>query len=102
MKKRRIIASDPAQGVTIISSSRYKEPIRIPTMSDFLEILRTADRLANSSNVQISSSWERYRAMIYLAADSGMRPQEYIALPPRGLHDNGVEIVQALECHRPT
>lgn len=97
MKSRRILRHDPAETVTITGNSRYKEPVRIPTVSDFLTILRTADRLANSKNEQIASTWQRYRPMIYLAADSGMRPQEYLALPPQALLENGVNVIQALD-----
>ena len=60
-------------------------------------ILTTCDRLANSKNQTIAKAWERYRAMIYLAADSGMRPQEYIALPIPGLLQNGVRVIQAVD-----
>jgi integrase len=35
--------------------------------------------------------------MIYLAADSGMRPQEYLALPIDDLLEQGVRITQALD-----
>lgn len=97
MKARRIISRDAAESVRITSNSRYKEPVQIPTVQEFLSILRAADRLANSKNDQIAKTWERYRPMILLAADSGMRPQEYLALPPAGLLDNGVNVIQALD-----
>lgn len=74
MKSRRIIGSDPAENVTVSTGSRYKEPVQIPSVQDFLTILRATDRLANSKNEQIAKTWARYRPMIYLAADSGMRP----------------------------
>jgi integrase len=35
--------------------------------------------------------------MLYLAVDSGMRPQEYLVLPRSALKDTGVEIDRALE-----
>jgi integrase len=35
--------------------------------------------------------------MIYLAAESGMRPQEYIALPVAGLGETGIRVIQALD-----
>lgn len=97
LKDRRIITRDPAENVTVASGSRYREPVQIPSVPEFLEILRAADRLANSRNEQIQKTWERYRPMIYLAADSGMRPQEYLALPPQGLLQNGVNVIQALD-----
>lgn len=101
MRRRGIIAEDPAQNVTIRENSRHKEPVRIPSIEEFQNILRTADRLANSKNNEIASAWERYRPMIYLAADSGMRPQEYLVLPTTALEDNGVKVLQALDsCHR--
>lgn len=97
MKARRVIKRDPVENVTISTNSRYKEPVEIPSVDEFLAILRAADNLANSKNEQIARTWARYRPMIYLAADSGMRPQEYLALPPKGLLDTGVNIVQALD-----
>lgn len=97
MKGRRIINRDPAENVTVSNGSRHKEPVRIPSVEEFLAILNAADALANSRNEQIAKTWARYRAMIYLAADSGMRPQEYLALPPRGLLETGVNVVQALD-----
>lgn len=97
MKDRRILRRDPAENVAITGNSRYKEPVRIPSVPDFLTILRAADKLANSKNKQIAETWERYRPMIYLAADSGMRPQEYLALPPQALLENGVNVIQALD-----
>jgi integrase len=35
--------------------------------------------------------------MIYLAADSGMRPQEYLVLPVADLLEQGVRVTQALD-----
>jgi integrase len=97
MHKRRIIAEDPAAEVTIAADSRYREPVEIPTVQELQTILRTADRLANSKNRDIAAAWERYRPMIYLAADSGLRPQEYLALPPVALLERGVNVQQALD-----
>lgn len=97
MQKRGIIADDPAADVTISTDSRYKEPVEIPTVRELQLILRTADKLANSSNNELAAAWERYRPMIYLAADSGMRPQEYLALPPGALLDRGINVTQALD-----
>lgn len=97
MQKRGIIVDDPAAEVTIRTDSRYKEPVEIPTVRELQLILQTADRLSNNSNNEIAAAWERYRPMIYLAADSGMRPQEYLALPPTALLERGVNVVQALD-----
>jgi integrase len=60
-------------------------------------MLQAADHLANHKNLQIAKPWARYRPMIYLAADSGMRPQEYLALPLADLLEQGVRITQALD-----
>ena len=35
--------------------------------------------------------------MLYLAADSGMRPQEYIVVPHKNVTDKGVQVDRALE-----
>jgi integrase len=96
MNEQGVIAHDPVRTVTIHGDSRYDEPVLIPSLDEVRLILATTDRLANSSNPQIASAWERYRPMIYLAADSGMRPQEYLVLPEAGLRENGVAVIQAL------
>lgn len=97
MKRRGIIGDDPAQSVSIRVNGRHKEPVKIPTISEMQEILRAADRLANSKIPELARAWERYRPMIYLAADSGMRPQEYLVLPLGALEERGVRVVQALD-----
>lgn len=91
-----IIIADPASGISI-QESRYKQPVAIPSVEEMQMILKTCDRLANSKNNEIAAAWERYRPMIYLAAESGMRPQEYIVLPVTGLGDNGIRVIQALD-----
>lgn len=97
MKRRGIITADPAENITLRTSARLKEPVSIPSVAEMQEILRAADRLANSKNNEISAAWERYRPMIYLAADSGMRPQEYLVLPISAMDDRGVRVTQALD-----
>lgn len=97
MRRRGIISEDPAQYVTIQTDSRHKEPVKIPSIAELRSILEAADRLANSKNNEIAAAWERYRPIVYLAADSGMRPQEYLVLPTEALQDKGVKVVQALD-----
>ena len=97
LKRRGIIDDDPAQHISIRAETRKKDPVKVPSIEDVQEILRAADRLANSKNNEIAAAWERYRPMIYLAADSGMRPQEYLVLPVCALDDRGVRVIQALD-----
>lgn len=97
MITRGVIANDFMTGVSIQTSSRYDEPVTIPTERDVHALLKAADRLANSKNGQTRRSWQRFRPMLYLAADSGMRPQEYIVLPNANVKDKGVQIDRALE-----
>ncbi|HSG16839.1 MAG TPA: site-specific integrase [Anaerolineae bacterium] len=97
MVGRGLMAHDIAAGVTINSNSRYDEPATIPTVEDITALLMAADRLANSKNRRIQQTWERYRPMLYLAADSGMRPQEYIVVPTFNVFDCGVKVDRALE-----
>ncbi len=94
---RGILAHDFVSGITIQNSSRYDEPVRIPSLRDIHALLGAADRLANSKNPQIQRSWRRYRPMLYLAVDSGMRPQEYVVVPRANLVDGGVQVDRALE-----
>jgi integrase len=95
MVTQGVLATDPATRITI-QRSRYKEPVEIPSIAEVRSILGAADRLANHRHKYISQPWQRYRAMIYLASDSGMRPQEYLALPTVDLLDRGIRVSQAL------
>ncbi len=97
MVGRGVLLNDVAAGVHVGASSRYDAPVIIPTEREIQALLAAADRLANSRNAKIQKSWERYRPMLYLAVDSGMRPQEYLALPRANIKDTGVEIDRALE-----
>jgi site-specific recombinase XerD len=89
------LATDPATRITI-QRSRYKEPVEIPSIAELQSILAAADRLANHKYKYISQPWERYRAMIYLASDSGLRPQEYLGLPTADLLERGIRVTQAV------
>ncbi|WP_422021739.1 tyrosine-type recombinase/integrase [Pyruvatibacter mobilis] len=97
MAIRGVIATNIATGITIRMDSRYDEPITIPTTAEIKALLWAADSLANSSNGQTARAWQRYRPMLYLAIDSGMRPQEYLALPRHAITEAGINVVQALD-----
>ncbi len=94
---RNVLSTDFVRGVSIRANSRHDKPVVIPTEADVKLLLAAADKLANSKNLQIQSAWERYRPMLYLAADSGMRPQEYIVVPDYNFIDGGVKVDRALE-----
>jgi integrase len=97
MVKRGILAHDIVAGVRIRGKSRYDEQVMIPSEKEVRDLLSAADALANSKNKQIQKSWERYRPMLYLAADSGMRPQEYLVVPQANVKKEGVQVDRALE-----
>jgi integrase len=94
---RGVLTHDIVRGVSIRGSTRHDKPVSIPTEREVQALLSAADSLANSSNQQIQKSWERYRPMLYLAADTGMRPQEYIVVPDYAFIDGGVNVDRALE-----
>lgn len=94
---RGVLDRDIVVGVSIRSSSRYDEPVLIPTEAEVMGLLAAADRLANSKNRQTQRVWERYRPILYLAADTGMRPQEYLVLPDYNVLDASVKVDRALE-----
>ncbi|MEE9368124.1 MAG: site-specific integrase [Pontiella sp.] len=94
---RGVINHDVAAGITVLSTSRYDAPMTLPTEQEIYELLAAADRLANSKNVQTQRTWERYRPMLYLAVDSGMRPQEYLVVSNSALKETGVKVERALE-----
>lgn len=94
---RQVLMRDIVVGVSIRGSTRHDEAVIIPSERDVQTLLSTADSLANSKNMQIAKAWERYRPMVYLAADSGMRPQEYIVVAGHSFIDGGVKVERALE-----
>lgn len=91
------MAHDIASGVGIRGSSRYDEPVAIPSERHVRELLAAADRLANAKNLQTQRTWERYRPMLYLAADTGMRPQEYLVAARSKVKDGSIEVDRALD-----
>lgn len=97
MAMRGHIASNVAAGVSIRAESRYDEEVRIPSPREVQALLRAADDLAASSNKQVARTWQRYRPILYLAADTGMRPQEYLVIARSNLRDGGVYVDRALE-----
>jgi integrase len=97
MSLRGIVASNVAAGISVSRASRYDQPIVIPSARDVQALLAAADRLAKSKNKKIADAWKRYRPMLYLAVDTGMRPQEYLALPRYNLGDNEVKVDRAIE-----
>jgi integrase len=94
---RQVITHDIAAGVIISAASRYDTPVTIPTERDIASLLAAADKLANSKNVLLQKTWQRYRPLLYLAVDSGMRPQEYLVIPKSGLQEHSVEVSRALD-----
>lgn len=97
MATRGYVASNVASGVSVRQETRYTEPVVIPTQSEIKALLKAADDLANSKNLRIAKTWERYRPMLYLAVDSGMRPQEYVALAGRNIFATGVQVERAID-----
>jgi len=97
MALRGFVKSNVATGITVSSNSRYDQPITPISLDEFKALLSAADRLANSKNAQIARSWERYRPMLYLAGDTGMRPGEYLALPRCNLNKTEVKVDRAIE-----
>ena len=94
---RGVLLHDVAARVSIRERSRYEEPVIIPSEKEVMDLLAAADRLANSKNRQIQRTWERYRPVLYLATDSGMRPQEYLAVADAAVRDHGVDVTRAVE-----
>ncbi|MCR9196220.1 MAG: site-specific integrase [Hyphomonas sp.] len=97
MTIRGVIPHNVAVGVSIRSDSRYQQPTVIPGKADVMALLQAADALANEKNQTIAKPWQRYRPMLYLAADSGARPQEYLALARAAVEDHGVRVERAVD-----
>lgn len=97
MTRRGHIETNCAAGVSIRDGSRYDEPAVIPSMADVKELLKAADALSNSKNLTVQKAWKRYRPMLYLAVDSGMRPQEYLAAAKSALGERGIRVERAID-----
>jgi len=97
MHLRDVVVNNVATGISITMASRYRDDITPPSEKEVFALLEAADRLANSKDARIAPAWQRYRPILYLAADTGARPQEYLALPNRNLARNEVRIDQAIE-----
>lgn len=91
------ISINCAAGITVRADSRYDTPVVIPSMSDIQALLRASDDLSNAANQTIAKPWRRYRPMLYLAIDSGMRPQEYLAAAKSALTEHGIRVERAIE-----
>ena len=89
---RQIITHDIAAGVIISGKSRYDAPVAIPTEREIGSLLTAADKLANSKNLLLQKTWQRYRPIVYLAVDSGMRPQEYLVAAKSGLREPALKL----------
>lgn len=96
MVTQGVLSTDPASKITV-RQSRYKEPVEIPSVEEVQLILRAADDLANDPNYWIARAWKRYQPMIYLAVDSGLRPQEYLAAASTDLLEKGIRVTRALD-----
>lgn len=97
MTIRGYIGHNPAIGVSIRAESRYQEVTKIPSRREIIALLGAADELANAKNLTVANAWARYRPMLYLAVDSGMRPQEYIALGKSAIAETGIQVERALD-----
>lgn len=97
MTIRDIVHSNVVSGISIKMNSRYRKKISPPTEKEVIELLAASDRLANSKNMRIAKSWQRYRPILYLATDTGARPQEYLAIPTYNLSDIDIKIDRAIE-----
>lgn len=94
---RGVLLHDVAAGISIRERSREDEPVTIPTAKEVMALLTAADKLAKSKNLQTQRTWERYRPILFLAADSGMRPQEYLAVGDAHVTNEGVQVSRAIE-----
>jgi len=97
MTLRGYVPHNVTVGISIRGDSRFNKPVVIPSKADIVALLAAADRLAASDNKLMVKTWRRYRPMLYLAVDSGMRPQEYLAVSKAGLASHGIQVDRAIE-----
>lgn len=97
MATRGAVESNAALGVGVRQETRYDEEVVIPSEQEIRDLLQAADDLANSTDLRVRKAWKRYRPMLYLAVDSGMRPQEYVAVARSSFRDGGVHVERAID-----
>lgn len=97
MASRGVVPFNVCTGVSVRKETRYDEPVVIPSLAEVKALLKAADELANSRNMQTARAWARYRPMLYLAVDSGMRPQEYVAIGGSNLTESGIHVERAVD-----
>lgn len=97
MATRGVVSTNACIGVGVRKETRYDDPVVIPTHEEVKALLQAADELAKSRNKQTAKAWARYRPMLYLAVDSGMRPQEYVAIAGANLRDGGIHVERAID-----
>ncbi|WP_409313933.1 tyrosine-type recombinase/integrase [Pseudomonas putida] len=97
MATRGAVESNAAVGVGVRQETRYDEEVVIPSEQEVRNLLQAADDLANSPNLRVKKAWKRYRPMLYLAIDSGMHPQEYVAVATSCFRDGGVHVERAID-----
>lgn len=85
-RTQKWLATDPAENVRIVLSERNQPQRREwPTLKEVSALIRLADEKAQNPNKQLRKRWQRYRAFIYVAVFSGMRPGEVLGLPWRNV-----------------
>lgn len=92
--------ADPAENVRIVLSERNRPQHRDwPTLGEIAVVLKKADEKASSTNKQLQNRWERYRAFVYVAVFSGMRPGEVLGLPWRNVlfEEGAIRVDQDLD-----
>ncbi|MEO1660126.1 MAG: site-specific integrase [Pseudomonadota bacterium] len=94
---RDIVSQNVVRGITITMSSRHRKEIVPPTEKELFALLAAADQLANVKDQRIAKHWQRYRPILYLAADTGARPQEYLALATYNIGSDAIKIDRAIE-----
>lgn len=92
-----LLEHNPAAGVTIKKDKNLDTEIDIPTKLEMKAILSAAERLHTHSNPQVRKSWKKYYPIIILAYATGMRPQEYLALPDTAITHNSIKVIQAIK-----
>jgi integrase len=97
MATRGEVETNAATAVSVRKETRYDEPVIIPTQQEISDLLQATDDLAGAKGVRVSTTWKRYRPMLYLAVDSGMRPQEYLAVARHDFEDGGVNVDRAID-----
>ena len=80
-QSRGLVKVNAAASVKIATGGRHEAELEIPTVKEIETLLAKLNDLATQSDARRARAWRRFRAIITIAIDTGMRASELRGLP---------------------